>query len=277
LDADDVLMPTCIETHICVHLSSRIHVGFTACDMMQATGDGDVIVGTGEAMSGHLRGWRGRGKSISRPCLAESDWPTAGISEKMSAKIRYVPPSWTKWIWSPTSGLCFRRDAISLFADNGNLRDLRAGTDAYFAHGVGAWCGSILIDEPLFIYRIHHTNVFSRSVQLNNVLNFDPRGPGDYNAKAKLALTGQFIRHCARFSHGQILRKVQLAAVLFRFNGMDEDPSRPPWARRSYVARHLVEHRDRMAAEFGKPATYLLMLAFGVPLSVIWRCWQPSA
>ena len=34
LDADDVLLPSCVETHIFVHLSLRIPVGFTSADMI---------------------------------------------------------------------------------------------------------------------------------------------------------------------------------------------------------------------------------------------------
>ena len=53
LDADDLLMPDCIATHIYVHLSSRRHVGLTCVDMVQSR-DGRVVV-AGEQEVGTLR------------------------------------------------------------------------------------------------------------------------------------------------------------------------------------------------------------------------------
>ncbi|MGH6812008.1 MAG: glycosyltransferase family 2 protein, partial [Methylocella sp.] len=45
LDADDLLLPSCVETHVFVHLSLRVHVGFTSGDMLQLAGD-QVVLGT---------------------------------------------------------------------------------------------------------------------------------------------------------------------------------------------------------------------------------------
>ena len=45
LDADDYLLPHCLASHVAVHLSSRVHVGFTAGDMLQMV-DGQVVLGT---------------------------------------------------------------------------------------------------------------------------------------------------------------------------------------------------------------------------------------
>ena len=40
LDADDYLLPRCVETHVFVHLSMRPHIGFTSGDMLQVAGRG---------------------------------------------------------------------------------------------------------------------------------------------------------------------------------------------------------------------------------------------
>src|SRR5262249_32659995 len=45
LDADDMLLPECVETHVFVHLSLRIHAGFTSGDMLQLSGD-QIVLGT---------------------------------------------------------------------------------------------------------------------------------------------------------------------------------------------------------------------------------------
>ena len=154
LDADDALLPRCVETHIFVHLSLRIHVGFTAGDMLQVFSD-EVVVSTGEAMNDFIRNGKGRRPRLFRPYRHPMDphWPPPEL-DGMAEKIFYVPPLSNKWVWSATSGLCYRRDALLLLSDNEALAHLRTGTDMYFAHGIGALCGSVLIDEPLFVYRI---------------------------------------------------------------------------------------------------------------------------
>ena len=123
LDADDVFLPRAIETHIYVHLSSRIHIGFTAGDMLQAY-KGNIIVATGEAMNRYLRRRQRNQRNIWRPYRCQPGWPSTQIADELSLKAHYVPALCTKWIWTPTSGLCYRRDALLLFIDNEHLPDV---------------------------------------------------------------------------------------------------------------------------------------------------------
>jgi glycosyltransferase involved in cell wall biosynthesis len=274
LDADDVLLPRGIETHIYVHLSSRLHIGFTAGDMLQAR-NGDIVVATGEAMNRYIRGARKQSTNIWRPYRGEPGWPPSHIGDNLNLKARYVPPLCTTWIWTPTSGLCYRRDALLLFADNEHLPELWTATDMYFAHGIGGWCGSILIDEPVFIYRLHGSNLFSQTAQLQNKLNYQPGGSGDYNDAALGLIVDQFVSHCERFSQNLLL-KIHLIMLLFGLNGAEGDQRLPCWAKRSRSAHRLVMHFDRFAARFGRPLTYLLMAIFRVPLHVMIACRRQS-
>ncbi|MGO9007990.1 MAG: glycosyltransferase family 2 protein [Beijerinckiaceae bacterium] len=271
LDADDALLPHCIETHVCVHLSLRIHVGFTAGDMLQVV-NGEVVVSTGEAMNGYIRSGRGQRANLFRPFHSgpEGSWPPRYLGAELRDKIHYVAPLCTKWVWAPTSGLCYRRDAIALFADNENLPHLRTGTDMYFAHGIGGWCGSVLIDEPLFIYRIHGSNIYSQRAQLNRTLNYRPGASGDSNDKAKALVVDQLVGRSGRFGQ-HLLFKLNLIALLIRLNGKEADTDLPRWARRSRVAHRLVIHFDPFAAEFGRLVTKVLMFLFGVPWPLIRR------
>ena len=50
LDADDMLLPHGVETHVYVHLSLRIHVGFTSGDLLQVA-DSQVVLGSEEAFN----------------------------------------------------------------------------------------------------------------------------------------------------------------------------------------------------------------------------------
>lgn len=275
LDADDVLLPRALETHIYVHLSSRLHVGFTAGDMLQAR-NGDIVVATGEAMNTYIRSGRGIRTNIWRPYRAEPGWPPAHMGEDLSRKARYVPPLCMHWIWAPTSGLCYRRDALALFADNPRLPKLWTATDMYFALGLGGWCGSILIDEPVFIYRLHGSNIFSQMAQLHHTLNYQPGGSGDYNDKAIALIVDQLIGHSERFSQNLML-KLHLVIMLFGLSGPEADPELPQWARRSSAAYRLVMHAEHFAQNVGPRLTYLLMTIFGVPLNVIWDCRKKIA
>jgi glycosyltransferase involved in cell wall biosynthesis len=270
LDADDVLLPLCVETHIYVHLSSRIHIGLTAGDMLQATND-HVVVSTGEAMNAYIRSGRGRRPDIWRPSQALRDWPPSNIGKNLSAKAIYVPPLCTNWVWSPTSGLCYRRDAIALFVDNEHLPYLWTATDMYFAHGIGGWCGSVLIDEPVFIYRLHGSNLYSLTPQLHHTLNYEPAGPSGHNDQAKALVIDQLISRCERFSRN-LLFKLHLVALLFGLDTKESDQNLPRWVKRSSTAHRLVLHFDSFANQFGRLTTRLLMLVFGVPWPLIWRC-----
>src|SRR5271166_1278575 len=66
LDADDLLLPDGVETHIYVHLSLREHVGFTSGDMLQAQGD-QVVLGSEEAFGRVIRAKRGVKAERVRP------------------------------------------------------------------------------------------------------------------------------------------------------------------------------------------------------------------
>jgi glycosyltransferase involved in cell wall biosynthesis len=277
LDADDALLPQCIETHVLVHLSMRVHVGFTAVDMLQVV-DGAVVVSTGEAMNTYILTGKGKRPDLVRPFRAQSEngWTFAELSDDLHAKVRYVPPLHTGWVWTPTSGLCFRRDAVAIFSDNENLRHLRSGTDMFYALGIGSWCGSVLIDEPLFIYRIHGSNIFTQRAQLNRTLCYQPHAGGDNNVNARALIVDQLVNRCERFSP-HLLFSINHLVLLFRLNGRESDETLPGWAKQSSLAYRLYTNYDNFAAHYGRVLTKTLMLLFGVPWRLIWSAGRKPA
>ena len=132
LDADDLLLPNCVETHVFVHLSLRVHVGFTSGDMLQVSGD-QVVLGTEHAFNRVMKTRRGIKPRAVRPYRHPSGetWPPENFDCRVLETIRFVRLT-NQWVWSPTSGNCFRRDALCLFADNPALQNLKTGTDLYF-------------------------------------------------------------------------------------------------------------------------------------------------
>ena len=272
VDADDLLLPTGVEAHVYAHLSLRVHVGFTSGDMLQVVGDGTevrVVVATGEDFNRYIRGGKGLRRDLVRPYRdAAGGWPGASVAARLEGHLHHVPPLHTSWVWSPTSGSCYRRDALLLFADNPGLAHLRTGTDMYFGHAIGALSGSALIDEPVFAYRVHGGNIYTQRPQLDRTLCFRPGGGGDSNAHARLLIIDHLVAQAARFAPNVWL-KLNLVALLIRLDCGDADPSLPRWQRRSRLARRLAHHGEDFPSVMGLWLTRLLKLWSGVPF----RLW----
>ena len=268
VDADDFLLPTCVETHIFVHLSLRVHVGFTSGDMLQMSGD-QVVLGTEHAVNQIFRSKRGIKPRAARPYqhVSGEPWPGKDFDRRVLETIRFVGLT-TQWVWAPTSGNCFRRDALYLFADNPALQNLRTGTDMYFCLGINAVSGSVLIDAPVAVYRLHGGNIYSQRPQLNHVLCYEPGGAGDSNAIARAVLVDQVIGRADRFvGRGWIW--INFLWLLWRIDCKSPDPDVPPWARRSCVAAALVKNYGSVAPLLGTwPIKVFLALRF-VPWKII--------
>ena len=257
LDADDYLLPHCIETHIYVHLSMRPHVGFTSGDMLQVAGN-HVVVSTSEEMSRFVRSRRRASAKLVRPYAATAGWPSTTVRTNIAERIAYVPPLKFSWVWSPTSGLCYRRDALLLFADNARLATLRTGTDLYFAYACSGLSGSVIIDEPLFAYRIHGGNIFTARAQLDRTLNFTVGGSGDSNIKAQLFLIDHLIERAARFTPVAFLA-INHVALIYQLDRRDVDEALPRWAKRSRAAQAIVRNWGPFSAAVGRKRARLLL------------------
>ncbi len=275
VDADDLLLPACVATHVFVHLSLRVHVGFTSGDMLQVSGD-QVVLGTENAFNRILQTRSGIKRRAVRPykhSLGET-WPSENFDRSILAKIRFVKPT-KEWVWSPTSGNCFRRDALCLFSDNPALRDLRTGTDLYFCLGINGVSGSVLIDEAVAVYRLHGSNIYSQRPQLNKVLCYEQGGAGDSNAQARAVLIDHLVEQAGRFV-GRGWFWLNYFLLLWRLDCADPDPRAPSWAQRSRLATALVSHFDAITPLFGARFIKAWLALRFVPLKVISRLGKNS-
>ncbi|MGP8233785.1 MAG: glycosyltransferase family 2 protein [Methylovirgula sp.] len=268
MDADDILLPQAAAVHMFAHLSLRVHVGFTSGDMLQSMGD-QIVISTGEELNRYVLSGKGRRENLLRSYehAFEPKWPPRGLAESLADKIHFVPHRTTKWVWSPTSGLCYRRDALRQFADNPGLASLRTGTDMYFAHAIGALYGSAIIDTPVFVYRIHQRNEFSRHPQLNRCKAYDGSSNNN-NAYALQLLIDHLVTKADRF-YQSTRSPLDYLHALTQLDQRDPDPKLPAWRRRSRVAGRLADHYASVAAALGPWKTRALMLRFGVPLTRI--------
>ncbi|MDC7786856.1 glycosyltransferase family A protein [Rhodoplanes sp. TEM] len=182
MDADDLLFPEFVATHVYVHLSARRHPGLTSSDVVQVV-DGRAVLTTGQALNDRLMEDRLAGAGSGGPPghafrpLARAPagpWTLPGPAPALLDDLVSVPPGQVRWCWSPGTANMFRRDAVALFADAPELAATRIGSDAFLCIAVGHRCGGVLIDRALSVYRIHGGNVGTAHPQLANVRCMKP-------------------------------------------------------------------------------------------------------
>lgn len=254
LDADDTLLPHCLRVHMAVHLSTRVHVGFTCADMLQVRGDGEVVLTTNEPMATYLRDGgtpRSATPGLLRPTRAGLGALWDGFDPDLPNRVHLVGPRQKHWVWAPTSGTCFRRDALALFADTVGAAELRTQTDLFLAFGLNAVCGSILIDEPLFSYRLHGGNAFTSRAQLAGFLSFDPVRTADNTALARRLLVEQMVGRVDRF----VAQRWQGFAFLRALHHVDRRDSSG-----SFAATAIARAPERFAGQVGPWLTALFLL-----------------
>jgi glycosyltransferase involved in cell wall biosynthesis len=268
LDADDFLLPDCVDTHIFVHLSLRIHAGFTSGDMFQLASD-QVVLGTEQAFNRVMKTRRGINPRVVRPFRHPfgETWPRSDFDRGVLETLRFVGAS-SEWIWSPTSGNCFRRDALNLIADNPELQNLKIGTDLYLCLAVNAISGSVLIDKPLAVYRLHGANRYSQRPQLDNVLSCEPGGIDNHDAKARAALVSHLAARASRFA-GRGWTGIEYLWLLWRMDCPDPSSSAEGWARRSRGAAAIVNNYDSISQLLGRWRVKIWLALRLVPWRVI--------
>src|SRR5580704_431919 len=105
LDADDYLLPCFVETHVFVHLSLRIPVGFSSSDMIQVV-DSRMVLGTVARLSEYVRSGCGKSPGLLRRIDkgAPGVWPLPSPGESIETEVHLVDPWADVWAWAPTSG-----------------------------------------------------------------------------------------------------------------------------------------------------------------------------
>jgi glycosyltransferase involved in cell wall biosynthesis len=251
LDADDYLLASFVETHVFVHLSLRVPVGFSSSDMIQAV-DSRMVLGTLVHLSQYVRSGRGISPGLLRRIdkSAPGAWPLPSLDASIETEVHLVDPWADAWAWAPTSGNCFRRDALQLFLNNEHLAPLRAGTDAYLVRGVNLVTGSVVIDRPLSVYRLHGMNVFSKHPHLNGVLNYERNSPSDPNQLGRKMIVDHLIANAQLF-----LRKLYTPAnYMDALETLDRSrPQLPPTVPgcRSYLVGKIVAEAATLAPALG--------------------------
>ncbi|HZM07854.1 MAG TPA: glycosyltransferase family A protein [Methylocella sp.] len=252
LDADDVLLPSFVATHIFVHLSLRIPVGFTSADMIQSV-DSRMVLGTIYGFSEYVLSGRGVKLGLLRRIdkSAPDVWSLCSPDAGIESQIHFVPPcDIGTWRWAPTSGNCFRRDALQLFLNNENLGALRSCTDSFLIRGISVLMGSVLIDRSLAIYRLHGMNVFSKHPHLYCLLSYERGGPSDNDLLGRKMVIDHLIANAPLF-----LRKLHSPQhYMSALQALDDVRPRLPSTVagcRSYLAGKLVSEAGALSNQLG--------------------------
>jgi len=252
LDADDVLLPDFVATHVFVHLSIRIPVGFSSSDMAQASGS-RIVTGMLHFFSDYIRSGKGKCENLIRRVDENSPelWPLPDLDEDICKRIHLVEPTYQgAWVWAPTSGNLFRRDALSMFFDNDALANLRSCTDAYLVRGVAVLNGSVLIDRTLSIYRLHGANAFSRFPHLNGVVSYDRGSPSDNDQRGRRLAIDHIIAKADVFCCRLHSSSHYLNALKALNDSWPRMPSNIAGCR-SYVEGEVITHFQEMARAIG--------------------------
>jgi len=263
LDADDVLLPSCIATHVFVHLSLRIPVGFSSADMIQSV-DSRMVLGTIYRLSEYVRSGRGRKPGLLRRIdeSAPEVWPLHSPEAGLENQVHLILPSdcdFQSWFWAPTSCNCFRLDALQLFFNTETLGELRSCTDAYLIRGVSLLMGSVVIDRALAIYRLHGMNVFSKHPNLFGMLNYERGGVSDNDLVGRKLVIDHLIAQAELFLHKLESPQQYMRALLALDAAWPRIPSTVGGCR-TYVAGKLVTDSATLTRELGL-FNFVLLLA----------------
>jgi hypothetical protein len=259
-----MLLAHCIATHVFVHLSIRIPVGFTCSDLLQVV-DGRVVLGGHSALSGYILYSRPSLAAV-RPAATTAIWQNwaGSLDRSVSDRIYSIDMSCREWPWSATSAFFFRRDALNLWVKTPGLADIRRSTDGFFGRAINAVTGSVLIDECLGTLRVHGANNFNKHPQLNNMRNYDLEK--DKTVPHRLAILEELTRDPARFPfYSSGLLKNALSAV----DTSDQAANAPAWARGSRLSRLLVERYASLAPVFGERGLIRWMFERGIPATAL--------
>ncbi len=272
LDADDVLLPAFIETHIFVHLSLRIPVGFSSADMIQAV-QSRMVLGTIHGLSEYVRSGRGKRSGIIRrvDASAPSMWPLRSPDAALEDQVHLMEPCDVgTWVWAPTSGCCFRRDALQLFLNNEDLGALRSCTDAYLIRGISALMGSVLIDRSLAVYRLHGMNVFSKHPHLQCMLSSERGGSSDDDQLGRKMVIDHLIANAKLFLRKLHSPQHYMNALSALDAAWPRLPSPVPGCR-SYLAGRVVTEAATLAPALGYPEFISLLERLNVASNVLLR------
>jgi glycosyltransferase involved in cell wall biosynthesis len=200
LDSDDLWNEDFLERHLAAHLNESYAVGFTACNARLIDGQGAVIAG-GVYWFGRDRAVADRGRAFAPidPARVPKLDPAAGAATWSSqTPYRLYTKRLVHWVWVSTSSMMFRRSLIDLvFPADDEI--FRLHMDFYVVVMAQMVAGSLLIDEPLYSYRLHGRNGAADNPVLGGRLHLSARNWGDTHARMLDRMLAAMVAERERF------------------------------------------------------------------------------
>lgn len=153
LDPDDFYEPDFIEVMLTAHLNPLRVAAVATCEM------GRYRVGGG-VLSRTYTGFRQKALAENKLDVIEQHFRKYGYSQ-------YYNPWETGWLWSNTSGLMIRKDALRIISPNGLADRFRHSGDVYCAYGAHMVGGTVFVDQLLSWRGVHDANTAHPSVFLS--------------------------------------------------------------------------------------------------------------
>jgi glycosyltransferase involved in cell wall biosynthesis len=218
LDADDVLRPDFLKTHILTHLNSARSAAVSASDTIQIDSHGQILEGTFHCLM------KDRGADHSNPNSGVLPIPRGHVpglngtvlSYKKSHRgaLRYIDSHFYGWPVVASSALVFRRDILAIiFPDDTSVGRICADYYLYhLAHIIG---GTITIPSAHSFWRLHQKNNYGSGPVLGGY--YTPRPTGKLK-QIEAALNTAIATHITRNIEfwSELLGQEKVATVLKR-------------------------------------------------------------
>ena len=201
LDSDDLWNEDFLERHLAAHLNEslcgRLHRLQRPADRRPGRAD------RGRRLLVRQGPRRGRSRprlraDRSRARAASSIPPPARPSGASQTPYRLYTKRLVHWVWVSTSSMMFRRSLIDLvFPADDEI--FRLHMDFYVVVMAQMVAGSLLIDEPLYSYRLHGRNGAADNPVLGGRLHLSARNWGDTHARMLDRMLAAMIADRERF------------------------------------------------------------------------------
>ena len=200
LDADDVWNENFLERHLAAHMNETCAAGFTACNARVIDGDGALIAGTvywfGRDRAESERDQEFVALDAARVPVVD---PDKGVVWQGRTSFRLYTKRSLQWVWVSTSSMMFRRSLVDLvFPDDDEA--FRLHMDFCLVIMAQMAAGSLLIDEPLYAYRLHGRNLAASNPVLGGRLHLSPRDLKETYDEMLDRMLGVMVRDRQRFT-----------------------------------------------------------------------------
>jgi len=159
VDADDMLCPNFVSTHVQVHLALAQNAALTSSNLVEINSEGRALTGHYELLNNASQpsgmGLRRIDAALRVPTVSDRDY-----HELARSVASYH--SGGGWIWGTGSSTMYRRSILELVHYSAPNRTWMRAVDNFLNPLCHVFGGSALINQPLSAYRVHGGNYYSQ-------------------------------------------------------------------------------------------------------------------